>query len=64
MEGIYSGTQHIGEEGGLRKCKRSFRRIQEEDKYRGEEARKVRYGREKGLQERGVTREIYGENVI
>jgi len=39
----------LGEEGKLRKYKRSVRGIREEDKCRSKEIRKIRYGRRERL---------------
>ena len=39
-------------------------RVWKKNGYGSKEAREVRYGRGKRLQERGVTRKIYSKNVI
>jgi len=54
----------MGKEEGFRKCKGSIRGIQGEDECGGEEARKVRYGRGKELQEERITRKIYNKSII
>ena len=49
MEEVYSRAWHMKKGEGFRKCKKGIERIWREDECGGEEARKVRYSREKGF---------------
>ena len=45
-------------------CKGDIGEIRGKNEYRGEKARKVRYGGRKGFQEGRITGEIYSKDVI
>jgi len=49
MEGIYGGVWHIGKGRGLRKYKRSCRKVWGEDECWSKKIREVRHGRGKRL---------------
>jgi len=46
------------------KYRGSVRKIQGENECKSKKTRKIRYGRRERLQERGVTREVYGKDII
>ena len=64
MEEIYSRKQHMGKEGGFRKCKRSIEGIWGKDECRSEKTRKDTDSERKRFQKGRFTREIYNEDVI
>ena len=54
----------MGKEGRLRKYKGSVRKIRWENEYRSKKTRKIRYGRGERLQEKRVTKKVYGKDAI
>ena len=64
MEEIYSRARQLGKGGEFKKYKRISSKVQGENECRSKEVKKARSSREKELQERGVAREIYSENII
>ena len=49
---------------GFIECKWSYNRVWEEDEYKSKVTREVGFSKRERFQKKGVTREVYGKDVV